>query len=291
MRENCRDGRCFLAVWTGQRTIDELDQAAANLQDHVMAADRRECLAETLDDDVVKDRVSQLMSLWDWMLAGASTHRPTTTFSVRERLEQSQALITRWRESMLAGAGSTLDRRRIFPRHVEDGEVCPEPCISCSHRHSSLFRSAEVLAFKCILPRHAVPPSSPELTCAEPQPRSGIAGLMHRQTKSWCTVRSWQLVAEQSVAIAVNVACGAEEIFGPLRHGREMDGRERAACLAAERGTQAEEPAARAYQEYRTTGDAVASDGELSALRIFVNLGMAEGLADLRRAARGNTPQ
>lgn len=291
LRESCRDGRCYLAVWTGQRTIDELDEAAANLNDLFMAADRRECLAETLADSVVRERVSQLRNLWGWMLEGSSTHRATTTFSVRERLEQSHALLARWRGRLLTEAGSTLDRRRIFPRNIEDVEACPEPCISCSHSHNSIFEGTERLAFKCILPRGASLPTLSDLSCEEPQPRSGIAGQLHGQTKSWCDVRSWRLAAEQSVEMAVDIACSAEIIFGPLRHGREMEDQEREGCLAVQRGTmRAEGPAAQAYQDHKTA-DGVAADAELSAFRIFMHLGMAEGVADLRLAARGNTPQ
>lgn len=284
LHESCSEAGCHLV------TADDLSKAATSIHDHFVAADSRMCLTKTLSDAVVQERVAELRRLWPWLLASTSTEQFDDTPSVRDRFEQSLALIGNWRDDMLALASSTLDRRRAFPRRVEDVEACPDPCISCSRRHNSVLQgTVEQHSFKCILPRKGSAPVSPAFLCEEPRQRSGLSGAVHGQRKTWCDVRSWHIAAEQSAAIVANTTCGAEMILGPIMHGFQMQDHVLEACLAVERGeVHVEALAAQTYQEYKIIVDFIVSEAETAAFRIFMELGMAEALADLRRAARGN---
>lgn len=289
----CLGGRCDLGNDMPQSQVDALNNAADNILEHTRAADAKHCLVETMSDNVVEEGARSVGRLFDEVLEGASA-APTVTWngepsiSVKERLRRSFADIDKWSQSLLVNSDSILDRRRVFARNVGDPHVCPEPCIRCTMAHNSLFEGDEQFSFKCILPRTGIAPSFPDLSCSEPVRRTGIAGQLHGQTKTWCDVRSWHAVHEQAINLAADVKCGSAAIFGPLRHGIEMEERVREACQSVERGQPTEALAVQMYDEYTTILDDVATPGEDAAFRIFMELGMAQGLAGLRRATRGN---
>lgn len=290
----CLGGRCGLGNDMPQSQVDALNNAADNILEHARAADAKHCLAETMADNVVEEGAQSVGRLWAEVLEGAST-APTVTWngepsiSVNERLQQSFAYIDKWSQSLLVDSDSILDRRRVFPRNIRDPRVCPEPCIRCTRGHNSIFEGNEEFSFKCILPRSGTAPSSPALSCSEPVRRSGIAGQLHGQTKTWCDVLSWHAANEQAINLAADLKCGSAAILGPLRHGIEMEEHVREACQSVERFLPTEALIVQVYDEYTIIDDGVLSPGEDAAFRIFMEIGMAKGFAGLRSATRGNT--
>lgn len=286
---------CDLGEDAPQSTADALNLAAKGVMEHAWAADMRECLEETMADEVVQEHAGRLRRRWNQILEGASSTAVRDwdgqeSLSVRERLVRSYADIGRWRDNMVNGAGSILDRSLIFPKNVEDPDVCPAPCLRCTRDHNSIiFDNDEQLSFKCILPRRGNTPPSSDFNCSEPVRRNSLQGQITGQRKTWCDVQSWHTSHDQAVTLAANVKCGAEAILGPLRHGIEMEERVREACQSVETSQATEALVAQQYHEFVVIDDGIASPAENAAFRIFMNLGMYEGLADVRRAARGNT--